>query len=125
MPKKISSVHKGKRGERDWATWLNENLSANARRGASQGFGGAARPDVECDLKIHSEVKFVNRLNIYDAMDQAIRDVRFDNIPIVAHKKNRTPWHVTLLASDLLRLVDEINQFRARQEQHDSGVKGS
>lgn len=119
MPK-LNARAKGARGEREFAEWLRENLGdVKARRGASQGWGGSCRPDVECSLPLHWEIKLVEALNIYKAMDQSIRDCHPNNIPLVAHKKNRSVWHVTLLASDLLRLVDEINQFRARQAEND------
>jgi hypothetical protein len=111
---RINSCRKGKVAERAWAEWLNENLNCEARRGASQAGGAAARPDVEFKLAIHSEVKAVQALNLEKAMNQAIRDCRFDNVPIVAHKKNRGVWHITLLASDLVRLSKVISEQMAK-----------
>ena len=56
---------------------------------------------------IHQEIKRVERLNIHEAMEQAVRDS--DNagrgeIPIVAHRRNKTEWLVTMRAEDWLRL---------------------
>lgn len=53
----------------------------------------------------------VEALNIYKAFDQSMRDCQPGNIPLVAHRKNRTPWHVTLLASDLIKLSQLIAGF--------------
>jgi hypothetical protein len=54
----------------------------------------------------HLEVKRVERLNIHDAMTQSIRDAAEGQMPIVAHRKNRTEWLVTLRAEDFLKLID-------------------
>ena len=99
--KRINSKKKGNAIELQFANWLKENLDPKARRGASQGFGGSCRPDVETVLPIHFEVKGSEALNIYKAMDQSIRDCHPASIPVVVHKKNRTPFHVTLLLSDI------------------------
>jgi hypothetical protein len=99
--KRVDSRRKGNRGEVDFAHWLEENLKIKARRGFGQSAGGAARPDVESSIAVHWEIKCVEKLNIDNAMSQAITDSRFGNIPVVAHKKNRKPWMITLLAKDL------------------------
>ena len=57
---------------------------------------------------IHCEVKFVERLNIYDAVSQAMRDADQDGrMPIVAHKKSRFPWLVTMPAEVFFKLYKE------------------
>jgi hypothetical protein len=58
----------------------------------------------------HPEVKRVERLQLYDSLDQATRDSQRDGkgqIPYVAHKKNHHRWVVILDAEDFLRLVRE------------------
>lgn len=113
----INSCKKGKNNERAWALWLKENLGDHsARRGASQGRSGSCRPDVECAFGVHWEVKAQERLNIDDALSQAIRDCQPGNIPAVAHKKNRTPWSVTILAKDLVEFSQKLSAFVAAQE---------
>lgn len=108
----INSRQKGARGERAWRDKLREAGFASARRG-QQFAGGPDSPDVVCDdlPGIHWEVKCVEKLNLADAMDQAIRDAGA-KIPVVAHKKNRGDWHVTLRADDFLALLRETNQPR-------------
>ena len=53
---------------------------------------------------IHIECKRVERLNISQAMAQAIRDAeRFkDGSPAVFHRRSREPWLMTMQLSDWL-----------------------
>lgn len=97
----MNSRQKGARGERELALTLRE-LGYETRRG--QQFSGAnGDADVVGLPKIHIECKRVEHLNIDDALDQSIRDARDGEIPVVMHRKNHTPWKVTLLLSDFIR----------------------
>lgn len=51
-----------------------------------------------------AEVKFVQRLNVHEAMKQATSDAG-DLIPYVAHKRSGEKFMVTMHASDWFRLV--------------------
>lgn len=95
---RINSNQKGKAGEREFAKWLRENVGCDARRG-QQYSGGSDSPDVVTDLPFHFEVKRVERLNVHDALAQAIADSE-GKTPIVAHRRNRGEWLITLRASD-------------------------
>ncbi len=55
---------------------------------------------------LHIECKRVERLNVPEAMQQAIRDSeRFhDGLPALFHRRNRQPWLVTLRLEDFMRL---------------------
>ena len=77
-----------------------------ARRGQQySGTAGGESPDVIHDLDgIHFEVKWVERLNIWDAMAQARLDCG-SKTPVVAHKRNGTGWLVTMPAEDFLGLI--------------------
>ncbi len=104
----MNSREKGKRGERQWRDELRAN-GYNARRG-QQFCGSHDSPDVVCaDLGwIHFEVKAVEKLNIWDAMDQARQDTSVSansKVPIVAHKRNFRPWLVTMEAETFFRLL--------------------
>jgi len=57
---------------------------------------------------IHVEVKRVERLNVGEAMAQAIRDAeRFqDGAPVLFHRRNRRPWLVTMRLEDWMGLYD-------------------
>ena len=89
-----NSKQKGKRGELQIAHMLQEH-GFNARR--SQQYAGINNDaDVVGAPFLHIEVKNVERLNIFDAMDQAHRDAREDEIPVVMFTKNRKPWLVAM-----------------------------
>ena len=101
----MNSREKGKRGERQWRDELRANGYV-ARRG-QQFAGSAESPDVVCDeLRwIHFEVKAVERLNIRDAMDQAMRECGVRKTPIVAHKRSFRGWLVTMEAEVFFKLL--------------------
>ncbi len=63
-------------------------------------------PDVVCPQlsRIHFEVKAVERLNVNEAMAQAVEDAG-DKIPVIAHKRNQDEWLVTMRASDWFQMV--------------------
>ena len=55
----------------------------------------------------------IEKLNIHDAMDQAIRDCEAagkGDIPIVAHKKKYTKFLVTMRAEDFFKLYRKYNK---------------
>lgn len=100
----MNSCLKGKRGERAWRDELRAH-GYEARRGR-QFSGSPDSPDVVCpDLtEFHFEVKAVERLNIHQVMAQALDDAG-QNIPVVAHKRNRGDWLVTMRADDWFELL--------------------
>ena len=100
----MNSCQKGKVGEREWRDVLREK-GFEARRGR-QFSGSEDSPDVVSNLPFHFEVKRVEALNIDKAVEQAQRDCG-KKVPVVAHRKNKRPWLVTMLAEDWLSLVRE------------------
>ena len=56
---------------------------------------------------IHIECKRVEHLNIDEALEQAIRDSKPENIPAVFHRKNKTKWKVTLGLDDFMKIYGE------------------
>ena len=98
------SRQKGKRGERMWAEFLRSHGFA-ARRGV-QYDGGHGSPDVVChELQHWFEVKFVEALNIHAAMAQAVGDAPTGRVPVVAHRRNRGEWLITMRAEDWINAV--------------------
>jgi hypothetical protein len=90
--KRINSKEKGKRGEREAASVLNRIFNVLSRRG-QQNKGTADSPDVEmADTILHPEVKYTERLSLYDAIDQAVRDAGESKIPFVMHRRNHREW---------------------------------
>lgn len=111
---RINSRAKGAAGEREWANICKKQGFEDARRG--QQFSGIEGKDVVGLPAIHVEVKRVERLNISNAMRQAERDKADNEIPIVAHRKNREPWLVTMRAEDWFKFykkyLEESNEQR-------------
>jgi len=102
----MNSRAKGARGEREFAKFLRDE-GFDARRG-QQFSGSADSPDVVWGLgdKWHIEVKRVQRLCLDDAIAQAEGDAGGRKW-VIAHRKNDTPWKVTLLATEYLQLIRE------------------
>ena len=107
----MNSRQKGKRGELELSGKFRD-YGYDCRRGQQYcGLNGNA--DVVGLPGIHVECKRVEKLNIHDAVNQAIRDnVTKGSIPIVAHRKNRTPWLITMTADDWFKLFYglEVNE---------------
>lgn len=99
---------KGKDGELQAAKFIRETWGIDARR-TQQYCGVAGDSDLALPCNLHVEVKRVERLNIYDAIDQATSDAKASSqIPIVLHRRNRKEWLLTLRPSDLLEVAEEI-----------------
>lgn len=116
MPKKINSRKKGAAGERELVHKLREmfNLDASTTYRGCQHSGGPDSPDVkseEMDPIWHIECKRVNRLNIWNAMLQSIRDCGGDSVPVVIHRADRQEWLLTLRLDDIIVLASKISSF--------------
>ena len=100
----MNSCQKGKRGERAWRDELVTH-GYDARRG-QQFSGSPDSPDVVCAQLsgLHFEVNAVERLNVNEAMSQAVEDA-VDKIPVVVHKRNRGEWLVTMRANDWFKML--------------------
>ncbi len=101
-----TSQRKGADGERELASILRDH-GFEIERGGSLSFGEV--PDLFGLPGIHIEVKRVERLNIMEAMEQAIRDSDDfqDGAPTVFHRRNRSPWLVTMRLEDWLSMYSE------------------
>ena len=99
----INSKQKGKRGELMLVKELN-GYGFNTRRTNQYCGNTGLASDLVGLEKIHIEAKNTERLNIYDAVDQAKRDAREGEIPTVFHKKNRKEWLVTMPLTEWVKL---------------------
>lgn len=98
-----SQQRKGAAGERELAALLSA-AGYECQRSGSLSFGEI--PDVLGLPGIHIEVKRVEKLNVVEAMEQAIRDSdrMLDGMPALFHRRNRKPWLVTMRLEDWLKL---------------------
>lgn len=105
----MNSKQKGKRGELEWSHFCKEQGFDTRRTAQYCGNTGDAS-DVVGLPGIHQEVKRVEKLNVQEAIEQAIRDSNAEgkeNIPIVAHRRDRKEWLVTMRAEDWFKLYRE------------------
>lgn len=86
-----NSRQKGKRGELEVAGILRGYGYSECRRG-QQYCGSNGDADVVGLPGVHIEVKRRERLDLYDAVDQAKRDSRGNELPSVFHRKNNCEW---------------------------------
>lgn len=98
----MNSKDKGKRGERMCAAKMRE-YGYEARRGI-QYQGSPESPDVVGVPGLHIEVKFTEKLRLWDAVEQSIRDAGENEIPVVMHKKNKSDWLCILKLEDFMTL---------------------
>lgn len=99
----VNSKQKGKRAELQLSHKLNE-YGFNTRRTAQyNGKEQGSLADVIGLEGIHIECKHNERLNIFEAIEQASRDSQGE-LPTVFHKKNNKPWLVTMYLDDWIKL---------------------
>lgn len=96
-----ASKDKGSRGERLLSAFLN-SFGLHTHRG----YVHCGQSDLVDLLGVHVECKFVERLNVRQAMDQAIKEAekRKDGMPTVFWKVSRKPWLTIMLTEDWVKL---------------------
>lgn len=115
---KIDSRAKGARFERQLAKMLREH-GYEAERGC-QHAGGKDSPDVKHNMhRIHIEAKDVEKLNIWNALEQSKRDAGEDEIPVVMFKRNRTQVYVAMPFEEFI----EMHQAWEREQTNDSRME--
>ena len=110
-----NSKRKGKNGELEFAHFLQDH-GYKARR-TQQYSGTEGTSDVVGLPGHHIEVKRNERLNVYKAVEQALRDSEGTGlIPIVAHRRNRGEWLITLRAEDYLQTVRSLRNLLLEED---------
>ena len=111
-----NSKRKGKRIELQAAKEIQRILGCSARR-SQQYCGAAADADLITDIpKTHFEIKGVERLNIYKAIEQAESDKKYHDVPVVVHKKNGKPFLLTIYLEDTGDFCEIINDYTSSKE---------
>ena len=113
---------KGARGERLLSAFLN-GFGLHTHRG----YVHCGQSDLVDLLGIHVECKNVERLNVRQAMEQAIKEAekRKDGMPTVFWKVSRKPWLTIMLTEDWVKLYlmarrkDEGNTERNDPASHE------
>ena len=104
-----SSQRKGADGERELAALLRE-YGYPVERGGSLSFGEV--PDLTGLPGVHIECKRNERVNVPEAMAQAVRDAeKFgDGAPTVFHRRNRSGWLVTMRLPDWMKMYQKVHK---------------
>jgi hypothetical protein len=63
---------------------------------------GAKKQDMLGTPGVHWQVKHVESLNIWKALNQAITEADPKDVPIVAFRRNRSPWYAALELDELI-----------------------
>lgn len=105
----MNSKRKGSAGEREFAALLTAR-GFPAHRNDQTFVGGKGLPDVDAAglEAYHFEVKRVERLNVPEAMKQAVSDAS-GRIPAVVHRRNREQWLITMRLDDWLDAVSMMH----------------
>ena len=111
----INSKRKGKTGELELARKLKEH-GYDVRRSVQY---NGKEEDGQADLVglqgIHIECKRTEKLNLYDAVNQAKRDsARSGEIPVVFHRRNNCEWLAILPLDEFIKLYkgEHYESFR-------------
>ena len=105
------SQRKGRAGELELARLL-QGYGYDVQPGMAVSYG--ATPDLVGLPHIHIECKRNERLNVPEAMKQAVRDAeKFqDGSPTLFHRRSREPWLVTMRLSDWLEMYQITEKSR-------------
>lgn len=102
----INSREKGARFERLLASKLRD-YGYQCRRG-QQYCGANGDADVVGLPGIHIEAKAVEKMQLYNWMDQSKRDAKENELPAVFHKKNNCKILVTMELEDWMKIYREF-----------------
>ncbi|WP_294755640.1 hypothetical protein [uncultured Flavonifractor sp.] len=104
-----ASQRKGRAGELELARLLR-GYGYDVQPGQAVSYG--ATPDLVGLSGVHIECKRNERLNVPEAMAQAVRDAdRFrDGAPAVFHRRNRSGWLVTMRLPDWMKMYQKVHK---------------
>lgn len=104
----INSKRKGKTGELELARKLKEH-GYDVRRSVQYcGKEEEGQADLVGLQGIHIECKRTEKLNLYDAVNQAKRDSEGKGeIPVVFHRRNNCEWLAILTLEDFINIYRE------------------
>lgn len=107
---------KGKEGELQLARALRQHGYDVRRSVQYNGKAEEGQPDLIGLPHIHVECKRTERLNLYDAIDQAKRDSEGTNqLPVVFHRKNNCEWVAIMTLEDFMHIYREFEAgFRSK-----------
>lgn len=112
MAVRKNSRRKGKVGERQAAQFIRDlfGWGTGARR-TQQYKGTTDSSDIEVPATPGAfwEIKREEHLSVHVALDRAVQEAG-SKVAILMHRRNRTPWAITIRAEDLVRLADVVKK---------------
>ena len=113
----VNGKRKGKAGELELARKLRE-YGYDVRRSVQyNGKAEEGQPDLVGLSGVHVECKRTERLNLYEAMEQAKRDsANTDEMPVVFHRRNNCEWLVVMRLDDFMTIYREWNAGQELKE---------
>lgn len=109
---------KGVTGELEFTHLCHEHGYTNVHRTAQYCGKTGQAGDVEGLPHIHVEVKRTESLRLYDALNQSKRDslaAGKGEIPIVAHRKNKSEWVVIMTANDFFKIYQKYMEKNIKE----------
>lgn len=119
----MNSKRKGNGGELELLHLLHDR-GYPVYRNDQRFVGGVDRPDICLRMngqEFHCEVKRTEKLRLYDALSQAIRDSNGKRAPLVLHRRNRGEWLAIMRLDDFLNLSEKrkISEETRRKDNDD------
>lgn len=110
----MNSRRKGKDGELELAQHLRNKGYMGARRSAQYCGKTGDAPDIVGVEGLHIECKRVEQFSDEVALQQAERDARKGNLPIVMYRRSREDWKVCTRLDLFLLIWDELTDLQKR-----------
>lgn len=108
----MNSRSKGKRGELELALLMRECGYANARRSAQYCGKTGEAPDITGVDDLHIECKRVEGFRDEVSLQQAERDAKKGEIPVVMYRRNKEKWKVCLRLDIFMLIWRELSDLQ-------------
>ena len=109
------SRQKGKRGEREAVKIARDYLYADRAWRTAQFMGkDGGQADVQDVLPgFHVEVKWYATMALYGILDQAVRDMKAGELPLLMLRADKRPWMLCIRAEDVDEFVNGYLENKA------------
>jgi hypothetical protein len=99
----LNSRSKGKRGEQEFINLHLRQYWPQAARNVDQ--SKDRKEDVVEVAGCHWQIKRTEQLRLWSAIEQAETEAAEHDLPIVAFRRNHSPWYCVVEASELVALL--------------------
>ena len=108
----MNSKSKGKRGELELAELLRHAGYANARRSAQYCGNTGDAPDIVGVDGLHIECKRTEQVRDEVFLQQAERDARKGELPVVMYRRSREKWKVCIRFDMFMLMWNELTDLQ-------------